>query len=294
MRLATIEWDGSTSAALVTDDGVAPVRALPSRADAEDVMALVARPLEPSEQASLAGRAEPLEGRRLLPPILHPPKNVLCVGRNYMAHVEEGARAEGREAQRPDAPIWFTKSHTALVGCGGEVRCDPGFTDQLDYEGELAVVIGRGGRAIPVAEALSHVFGYTGFLDITARDRQRRHGQWFKGKSADTYGPCGPWVVTADEIADPQRLSIETIVDGDIRQSDTTANMLFDVATLVADISEALTLEPGDLIATGTPEGVAWGRDDGAYLVPGSVVELRIEGIGRLWNIVSDAGRGAR
>jgi 2-keto-4-pentenoate hydratase/2-oxohepta-3-ene-1,7-dioic acid hydratase in catechol pathway len=136
------------------------------------------------------------------------------------------------------------------------------------------------------------VFGYTGFLDITARDRQRRHGQWFKGKSADTYGPCGPWVVTADEIEDPQRLTIETIVDGDIRQSDTTANMLFDVATLVADISEALTLEPGDLIATGTPEGVAWGRGDSAYLVPGSVVELRIEGIGRLWNTVSRAGRG--
>jgi 2-keto-4-pentenoate hydratase/2-oxohepta-3-ene-1,7-dioic acid hydratase in catechol pathway len=292
MRLATIEWDGSTSAALVMDGGLAPVRALPSREDAEDVRALIARPLEPSERDALAGRVQPLEGSRLLPPILRPPKNVLCVGRNYMAHVEEGARAEGREAQRPEAPIWFTKSHTALVGCGGEVRCDPAFTDQLDYEGELAVVIGRGGYGIPAAEALSHVFGYTGFLDITARDRQRRHGQWFKGKSADTYGPCGPWVVTADEIEDPQRLTIETIVDGDIRQSDTTANMLFDVATLVADISEALTLEPGDLIATGTPEGVAWGRGDSSYLVPGSVVELRIEGIGRLWNTVSRAGRG--
>ncbi|MGW1994953.1 fumarylacetoacetate hydrolase family protein [Embleya sp. NPDC001921] len=280
MRLATVSHDGTTSAALVEDDRFAPVRSLPGREDATDVAVLIARPLAPAEAELLRGRLRSLAGTRLLPPILRPPKNVLCVGKNYVEHVREGAYAEGVRFEIPDEPIWFTKAHTALAGHGGTIPWDPEFTEQLDYEGELAVVIGKSGRHIRRERALDHVFGYTILNDVTARDRQQRHKQWFVGKSADGYAPLGPWVVTADAIPDPQNLTIETTVDGEIRQSDTTANMIFDVATLIAGISTGLTLEPGDVIGTGTPPGVAWGT--GRFLRPGSTVAVAVEGIGRL------------
>ncbi len=267
---------------------MAAVRDLPGRDGAADVAARIGAPLEAREIDVLRARLEPLDEARLLPPIPRPPKNVLFVGKNYAEHVREGAAAEGVDFVLPDAPIWFTKAHTALVGCGADIVYDSAFTSQLDYEGELAVVIGSGGRAIRAEEALDHVFGYTIVNDVTARDQQQLHKQWFVGKGADTFAPMGPWVVTADELRDPSHLDIETKVGDEPRQAGNTSQMLFDVPALIADISRGLTLEPGDIIATGTPPGVAWGHAE-RYLSPGDVVSVSIEGIGRLWNRVAAA-----
>jgi 2-keto-4-pentenoate hydratase/2-oxohepta-3-ene-1,7-dioic acid hydratase in catechol pathway len=286
MRLATVRHEGGSSAALVVDERVAPVRTLPGRQDAADVTALIARPLEAAEVDALHAALRGLEDGELLPPVPHPPKNVLCVGRNYAEHVREGARFDGREAKLPGAPVWFTKPHTTLIGHGAAIPLDPGITAALDYEGELALVIGRGGRDIAAADALAHVFGYTILNDVTARDLQRARGQFFAGKSRDRYGPCGPWLVTADELGDPGDLRLTTRVDGEVRQDDTTASMLFDVPTLIADISRGLTLEPGDVISTGTPSGVGMGFDPPRYLAVGSEVEVEVAGIGRLANHV--------
>jgi 2-keto-4-pentenoate hydratase/2-oxohepta-3-ene-1,7-dioic acid hydratase in catechol pathway len=286
VRLATVSWDGGTSAALVQGDRAAAVRDLPGRDGATDVTALIGAPLDAGEREALAAALRPLDELELLPPVLRPPKNLMCVGKNYVEHVREGAAAEGVDFKIPTAPIWFTKPHTALVGCGAGVVYDPGFTTQMDYEGELAVVIGRGGRRIPRERALEHVFGYTIVNDVTARDRQQLHQQWFVGKGADTYAPLGPWVVTVEDIPDPSGIAIESSVDRELRQSGNTSQMIFDVPTLIAELSRGTTLEPGDVIATGTPSGVAWGTD--RYLRPGSVVSISIERIGRLWNRVTE------
>lgn len=290
MRLATVAWNGSSSAALVTEGGSAPVRELRGRDGALDAASLIEEPLSSDELDILAAKVRPLDGERLLPPVLHPRKNVLCVGKNYFEHVQEGAKAEGVRVAVPEAPIWFSKPHTALVGSGADVVCDGSFTRELDYEGELAVVIGQGGRNIAPEKALDHVFGYTILNDLTARDVQQGRNQWFKGKSADTYAPLGPVLVTADEIPDYRALRVRTVVDDEIRQEDAASNMIFDVPTLLADISRGLTLEPGDVVGTGTPSGVAWGMDEPGYLEPGSVVSVEIREIGSLWNTVVAAG----
>ncbi len=286
MRLATIRWQDGSSAALVEGGAAAAVRELPGRSEAHDVTALIARPLDDAEVDELRVLLAPLDEAGLLPPVLHPPKNVMCVGRNYAEHVREGARADGRAAEIPSAPVWFTKPHTSLIGCGAPIPWDAALTEALDYEGELALVIGRAGRDIAPADALGHVFGYTILNDVTARDLQRGRGQFFHGKSRDGYAPCGPWLVTADELHDPGELRLRTRVEGELRQDDTTASMLFDVPTLLADLSRGLTLEPGDLISTGTPAGVGHGMEPRGYLRPGSTVEVEIEGIGRLRNRV--------
>ncbi len=288
MRLATIPWQNGTTAARVTDRGAEPIRALPDRDDAIDVAALITRPLTDDELTALSvGPA--IEAPSWLPPILHPSKNIVCVGKNYVEHVNEGARAEGlAQAELPTVPIWFTKPPSALVGDGGEIIHDPGFTNALDYEGELAVVIGTQTKGVGAADVPGVIFGYTILNDVTARDIQQRHKQWFRGKGADSYAPCGPWVVTADEVADPQALDLVTKVNGEVRQQATTGDMIFDIATLVSDISQGMTLAPGDIIATGTPSGVAWGMDEPRYLTPGDVVTVEITGVGLLTNRVID------
>src|SRR5262245_29950429 len=287
MRLGTIRHEGGTSAALVTDDTAAPVRSLGGRDNATDVRALIANPLSTQEQASLRDHAVPLEQVEWLPP-LRPPKNVFCVGKNYLEHVREGARAEGlATAEPPTHPIWFSKPHTSLTGHNHPIIADPAFTEQLDYEGELAVVIGTRAHRVSSDAALQYVYGYTILNDVTARDIQQQRKQWFLGKSADTFAPCGPWVVTADAIPDPQSLAITSEVNGRLRQQGSTKEMIFPVATLISDLSHAITLEPGDLIATGTPQGVAWGMDTPAYLTPGDSVTITIDGIGELTNTVA-------
>jgi len=220
----------------------------------------------------------------LLAPIPRPHKNVMCLGLNYKDHAEEIARAKGLPIELPEHPVVFTKSPTSVTAPGADVPAHVGVTSELDWEVELGVVIGTGGRAIPRAQALAHVFGYTVINDLSARDLQFRHKQWFLGKSLDGFCPIGPAIVTADEIPDPQRLKLFCRVNGATKQDSSTAQMIFGVATIVETLSRAMTLEPGDVIATGTPAGVGFARQPPEFLKSGDVVECEIERIGVLRN----------
>jgi 2-keto-4-pentenoate hydratase/2-oxohepta-3-ene-1,7-dioic acid hydratase in catechol pathway len=226
----------------------------------------------------------------LLAPITRPTKNVFCVGRNYSEHVAEGFRAAGKEVALPDFPQFFTKAPTAIASPEGEFALDPALTQKLDYEAELAVVIGTGGRGIGRAAAMDHVFGYSVFNDITARDLQRRHEQWFKGKSLDGSGPMGPCLVTADEIADLEGLEISARVNGEQRQHARVAQMIFDIPEIIAQLSAGMTLEAGDIIATGTPSGVGYAMDPPQFLAVGDLVECAISGIGTISTRIVEGG----
>lgn len=218
----------------------------------------------------------------LLAPIPRPRKNVFCVGRNYKAHVEEGYRARGADVAYPPAPQFFTKAPTAVFGPRDTALLDPAVTGKFDYEAELAIVIGAGGRNITEAAALDAVFGYTIVNDLTARDLQRHHDQWFKGKSLDRSCALGPWIVHASAIDDPQDLAISLRVNGEQRQASRTSQMIFPLARIIRDLSLGMTLEPGDIIATGTPQGVGYAMDPPRFLRGDDVIEIDIEQIGRL------------
>src|SRR5216683_6228940 len=223
--------------------------------------------------------AYPVKRVRLLAPIPSPARNVFCLGRNYADHAAE------RGAAAPEHPVYFTKPATAVVGPGDDV-VHHAITKELDYEVELTVVIGTGGRDIARADALGHVFGYTIINDVTARDLQKRHQQWFKGKSLDTFCPMGPWIVHASAIKDPQALDIKLRVNGEQRQSSNTKHMIFDLKTIIESLSLGMTLEPGDVIATGTPSGVGFAMNPPGLLKGGDVIEAEVEGIGILRNTV--------
>ncbi|MBI2819784.1 MAG: fumarylacetoacetate hydrolase family protein [Acidobacteria bacterium] len=231
-----------------------------------------------------------LEQVRLHAPIPRPIKNIVCLGLNYVSHMEETARARGREAKIPEAPVFFTKATTTVNGPRDPILWDRSVTGQVDYEAELGVVIGVGGKNFQRASALSHVFGYTVMNDISARDLQMKHHQWFKGKSLDGFCPMGPWIVTADEFGDPQKKRISLKVNGVVKQSSTTAAMIFPVDLILEFLSKGTTLEPGDLISTGTPEGVGLGRTPPEYLRDGDLIETEIEGIGVLQNRLTASG----
>jgi 2-keto-4-pentenoate hydratase/2-oxohepta-3-ene-1,7-dioic acid hydratase in catechol pathway len=240
------------------------------------------------ERPSQGAPSYPLAEIRWHAPIPRPAKNIFCVGRNYAAHIKEGAAAYNREVKLPEVPVFFTKAPTTVRGPFDDLPRHDGVTEQLDWEVELAVIIGRTGRNISHADALSHVFGYTVLNDITARDLQQRHTQWFKGKSLDGSCPMGPVVVTADEFGDPQAKRVSLRVNGVTKQDATTADMIFPVATLIEWLSKGLTLEPGDIIATGTPEGVGMGRTPQEWLHTGDIVETEVEGIGVMRNRIQD------
>lgn len=278
MRLASLK-DGR--AALAGDGGATAVQdldsALPSTlpgllAEWGSMLPRLAA-LDPSAGP---GRAS----NELGPPIPRPGK-IICVGRNYADHAAE----TGSEV--PKSPILFSKFATAVIGPGDRVERPRGILD-LDYEAELAVVIGTAGRHIAEADALSHVAGYMCADDISARTAQLGDGQWLRGKSFDTFCPTGPYLVTADEVPDPQALRIRCRVDGETRQDSNTAHMVFGVAELIAFCSRAFTLEPGDVILTGTPDGVALGMKEPRWLQPGQTVEVEIDGLGVLANPIVD------
>lgn len=258
---------------------------------ATDMLALISSGPETLAQIAALVEIAPegtlltLDEIEMLAPIPRPRKNVFCVGRNYAEHAAESMRAVGREVKLPPAPNIFTKAVTAVAGPYADIPYDAEVSTQLDWEVELGVVIGRGGRHIPREGALSHVFGYTVVNDLSARDIQNRPGmQWFLGKSLDDSCPMGPVIVTADEIPNPQALLLRLAVNGAVKQEDTTAHMLFDVASIIAEISRFLTLEPGDIIATGTPAGVGFARTPPEFLQPGDVMETIVDGIGTLRN----------
>ena len=215
-------------------------------------------------------------------------KNVFCVGRNYKAHIEEMAHAMKREVNYPKVPEFFSKPPTTLNCHDGEVKRHAKHTSKLDYEVELGVIIGKGGTNIPAAEALDHIFGYTVINDVTARDAQTAHGQFFKGKSFDTHCPIGPYVVTKDEFGAPDGHRLTLKVNGKIRQDSSTSDLYHNVPKIIEALSWALTLEPGDIIATGTPSGVAAGMTPPAFLKTGDVMEAEVEGIGVLRNKIVD------
>jgi 2-keto-4-pentenoate hydratase/2-oxohepta-3-ene-1,7-dioic acid hydratase in catechol pathway len=220
-------------------------------------------------------------------PIPRPTKNILCLGLNYFSHVVETAKPLDKAPKRPEVPIFFTKAPTTANGPFDAIAWDRAITEQLDYEAELGVIVGVGGKNLTRARALEHVFGYTVINDVSARDVQFRHKQWFKGKSLDGFCPMGPVVVTADEFGDPQQKRITLRVNGETRQDATTADMIFPVDVTLEYLSQGMTLEPGDIIATGTPDGVGLGRVPPLYLQHGDVVETEIEGIGTLRNRVA-------
>jgi 2-keto-4-pentenoate hydratase/2-oxohepta-3-ene-1,7-dioic acid hydratase in catechol pathway len=220
---------------------------------------------------------------KLLAPIPHYKKNVFCVGRNYKLHIEEGARARGVPVAFPPVPEFFSKPPTTVVGQGDEIRWDSRATKQLDYEIELGIVMGKTCTNLSEGEALSAVFGYTIVNDVSAREVQKAHGQWFKGKCMDTFAPIGPCIVTADSIQ-PEALDIFTRVNGVVKQESNTRHLFFKLPQLIAELSRGLTLEPGDLIATGTPQGVGYARTPPEFLKPGDVLETEVQGIGIIRN----------
>jgi 2-keto-4-pentenoate hydratase/2-oxohepta-3-ene-1,7-dioic acid hydratase in catechol pathway len=238
-------------------------------------------------QGSPAG--VPRSSVKLLAPIPRPSKNVFALGLNYADHVAESAGAQGNAVELPKYPVFFTKVVTSVIGPEDAIPFDGRLSDKWDWEAELAVIIGKGGRDIKKENAYDHIVGYMCLNDVSVRDVQRRHGgQFFRGKSIDGTCPCGPWIVTKDEVPNPQELAIKTRVNGVVKQDSNTRYQIFDIATSIEWLSFGLTLEPGDIIATGTPDGVGFARTPPEYLKPGDVVEVDIEGVGVLSNRVVD------
>ncbi len=227
----------------------------------------------------------PLDKVILLAPIPRPRKNVFCVGWNYLEHFEEGAKARPHVQEMPAHPAFFSKASTAVNGPYADVPAHAGVTEKLDWEVELGIIIGKGGINIKEADAMSHIFGYTVVNDVSARDVQRQHGQqWFKGKSLDGHCPMGPWIATADEIVNPQELDITCRVNGVTKQQSNTRQMYFKIPRIIAELSAGLTLEPGDIICTGTPAGVGHARTPPEFMQAGDMLETEIRGLGMLRN----------
>ena len=209
---------------------------------------------------------------------------IVCLARNYAEHAKESAEARGREFKPHQHPVFFTKATHAINGPEAAIPFDAAVSEQFDYEAELAVIIGRGGKNIARANALEHVFGYTCLNDVSARDLQVQHSQFFKGKSLDGACPIGPWIITADEIPNPQQLDITCRVNGVTKQDSNTRHMIFSLPAIIEILSRGMTLDAGDIIATGTPSGVGFARKPPEFLKPGDVVEVEIEQIGVLRN----------
>jgi 2-keto-4-pentenoate hydratase/2-oxohepta-3-ene-1,7-dioic acid hydratase in catechol pathway len=299
VRLCTFEQRGVAAAGVVaTDDTVvSTVDLLGGATDEDEVLDLLLSGEELLTELRAAARKArggiPLANAKLHAPIPRPPRNVFCIGWNYSEHFEEGKQARGQSGQPiapqeiPQFPAIFTKNPATVVGPDAAVLFPAPHSEQLDWEAELAVVIGKGGRDIAEAAAMSHVFGYTCANDVSVRDVQRRHGgQWFKGKNFDTHLPMGPWIVTADAL-DPGDLAIRSRVNGVTKQDSRTKYMVFKIPRLIAEISAGCELWPGDMIITGTPAGVGFARTPPEFLKPGDVVEIEIEGIGRLRNSIT-------
>jgi 2-keto-4-pentenoate hydratase/2-oxohepta-3-ene-1,7-dioic acid hydratase in catechol pathway len=260
--------------------------------DASSMIALIAGGDASLKAAQALAEAPPSDALypasevKLLAPIPRPTKNVFCVGRNYLDHVTEGNRMFDRKPDMPTVPNFFTKTPATVVGPDAEVRYPSKLTQAFDYEIELGVIIGKGGRDIAAAEAMDHVFGYTIINDVTARDLQRAHVQFFKGKSLDTTCPMGPWIVDKAEIGDPKTLELVFKLNGEERQRATVDMLIFDIGAIIESLSAGLTLEPGDVIATGTPGGVGFAMEPKGLMKGGDVMECTISRIGVLTNPV--------
>ena len=298
MRICTFDQRGVPAAGIVAADDtiLSTVDLVGGATDEDDVLDLLLSGEELWADLRAAARDArggiPLASAKLLAPIPRPPRNVFCIGWNYSEHFDEDKAARGQSGPPPSSPeipqfpAIFTKNPGTVVGPDAPVLFPAPHSEQLDWEAELAVVIGKGGRDITEATAMQHVFGYTCANDVSVRDVQHRHGgQWFKGKNFDTHLPMGPWIVTADDL-DPSDLAIRTRVNGVTKQDSRTKYMVFKIPRLIAEISAGCELWPGDMIITGTPAGVGFARTPPEYLKVGDVVEIEIEGIGALRNTV--------
>jgi 2-keto-4-pentenoate hydratase/2-oxohepta-3-ene-1,7-dioic acid hydratase in catechol pathway len=290
MRLVTFESEGRLRVGALVGEEIADVAAAEGSLSG-DMLALIAggeAMLEKVRQA--AERAPRLRNARLKAPIPRPRKNVFCVGKNYHEHAKEFANSGYDSTAKeivPEAPVIFSKPPTAVIGPGEPIPGHLDRTNSVDYEGELTIVIGRGGRGITKSDALKHVFGYTIINDVTARTTQQLHRQWLLGKGLDGFCPMGPAIVTADEVPDPTTLTLRTWVNDELRQNASVADLIFDIPTLIETISASITLEPGDLIATGTPAGVGLGFSPPKFLKSGDRVRIEVSGIGVLENPVA-------
>ncbi|MCR5862481.1 fumarylacetoacetate hydrolase family protein [Flavobacterium sp. J372] len=246
-----------------------------------------------ASKEQLLDNSLPIGNATLLAPISRPRKNIFGIGLNYTEHVAESARTLDTSKELPQQPVIFSKPPSAVTGHDSDIIHNQKITQQLDYEVELAVIIGKGGKNISKENAMDHVYGYTVINDISARDC-RRAGQWIVSKGQDTFAPMGPVLVTKDEIADPQNLNLSLTVNGVEKQNSNTKFMLFNIADLIHDLSTVFTLDVGDIIATGTPAGVGAGRDPQEFMWPGDVVEATVEGIGTLRNTIVDSEENSK
>jgi 2-keto-4-pentenoate hydratase/2-oxohepta-3-ene-1,7-dioic acid hydratase in catechol pathway len=286
MRIATFEHMGRRRVGIVSGDGssVQPLQ-LPQAAADLGVLALVQDAASGAPMPPADGAALPLAAVKLAAPIPRPRRNLFCVGRNYHEHAKELSASVFKDSNANTAawPIVFTKVPECVIATGEPVLLPVAVSQQIDYEAELAVVIGKGGRNIRREDAMGHVYGYTIVNDVTARDVQMRHQQWDLGKSFDTFCPMGPWLVTADEL-DGQATRVRCWVNGELRQDARTTDLIFDIPTLIETCSRGITLLPGDVIATGTPSGVGMGMKPPVFLKDGDTVRIEIDGIGVLEN----------
>jgi 2-keto-4-pentenoate hydratase/2-oxohepta-3-ene-1,7-dioic acid hydratase in catechol pathway len=288
MLLVTFLHDGRPTVG-IADQTLSEVSALPHDVAPDMLTVIAGFDQVKAKLAGIAGQPVPIASVELLAPIPRPARNVFCVGKNYHEHAKEfagsGFDSSAKEVV-PEAPVIFTKPSSTVIGPGKSIPnyLDP--TDSTDFEGELTVVIGRGGRGISKRDALAHVFGYTIINDVTARTLQHKHRQWFIGKGIDGFCPMGPAILTADEMPDPTRMRLTTTVNGELRQDAPVTDLIFDIPTLIETLSATMTLEPGDLIATGTPAGVGLGFKPPRFLKKGDVVAIEVSGIGKLENPV--------
>ena len=288
MKLARY-LDGTGVRLGLVDSGMRTLQPLADASAGGDAMiALIERALGGHAPQPVGARCA-LADVRLLPPIAQPRKNVLCIGKNYAAHAAEFTRSGYDSSARsqadviPEAPIVFSKAPCTLAGAHDDIVVPWDITAQVDYEGELGVIIGRPCRAISRANAYQHVWAYTVINDATARDLQARHKQWLLGKSIDTFCPIGPWLTTADEVQ-PDNLELSCWVNDELRQQANTRDLIFDIPAIIAAISASMTLETGDIIATGTPAGVGIGFDPPRFLATGDIVRVAISGLGEIAN----------
>jgi len=286
MRLLTYERAGEPRLGLLAGDRIVDVAEASGGALPGDMLSFIERgepALKAARSVTDSDSSIPRAGAKLLAPIPRPARNIVCVGLNYAEHASESRVTTGI----PEVPVYFTKPPSTVIGPDAAIPWHGHVSRRIDWEVELVAVIGRRGRDITEDQALAFVFGYTVGNDITARDLQARHQQWYKGKGLDGFCPLGPWIVTADEIPDPQALRLQLRVNGEPKQDARTDDMIFSVAKLISAWSQGMTLEPGDLLMTGTPSGVGFARKPPEYLQPGDVVEAEIDAIGLLRNTVA-------
>ncbi len=286
MKLVTYQHDGRVSIGLLRESDIVDLSAV-----APDMLSLIDMGATGLAQARVAGEAAastvPLADARLLAPIPTPRRNAMCVGKNYIEHTRESFEARGEQVEAIEYPVIFTKATTAINGPYDDIPYDAAVSEKIDYEAELAVIIGRRVTNAGRNEAMAAVFGYTVLNDVTARDLQTAHKQFFKGKSLDGSCPIGPCIVTADAVADPHALRITCRINGELRQDSIAETMTFDIPTIIGHLSRGMTLLPGDIIATGTPSGVGFAMTPPVFLRPGDVVECAIEGIGVIRNTIA-------